>query len=141
MKLDTQDKQVLHLHFGFLVLGAVLGVLVGHPNHLVLGISLGSLLGTLIPGAYAGRLLSRNAEKCGKLTRVSAAVFDNGWIRGDVSRPAVEEIRGRVYITWFGFLVGALVAGFALNSALVGTVAAAAFGGLLFWFANRCFSS
>jgi hypothetical protein len=139
MKLDKQSNQVLFLHLGGIIAGGLLGALLGNPNHIMLGISLGSFLGTLVPGLYAEMALRRK-DQPNSPTHVCAAVFNNHWIKGAVSRPAVEEIRGQVYITWFGVMVGALIAGFAFNAALSGCLSAAALAGLLSWIASRSFS-
>jgi hypothetical protein len=150
MKLDNQSNKVVLVHFFWLIAGALLGVVVGKPDHIMLGISLGSLLGTLVPGVYAEFVLRskgetpKNRQDAGApsitLTHLCAAVFDNNRVTKDMNRSAIEEIRGMVYVTWFGVMVGTLVAGFALNAALVGISLGALLGGLLFRIAYGCFN-
>ena len=59
---------------------------------------------------------------------------------GEPNRDLVQEIRGQTYICWFGVMVGALIAFYALNASLPLCLLAALLGGLVFWPISRCFS-
>lgn len=140
MKLERQAQKALFVHLGCLVAGALLCALLGRPNHYMLGISLGSLLATMIPGLWAEVVLKRKPAPTDSLTQLNGAVFNNRWITSDENREAVQEIRGQVYITWFGVMIGTLIAGYAIGTALPGCALAAAVGGTVFWLISRCFS-
>ena len=152
MKLDKPANKALFLHLGAIALGGLIGALLGKPNHFLIGICFGSLLATMVPGLLSEASLRRK-RKANKdafasalraeensLRQLCAAVFSNEWNTGEPNRDTVQEIRGQTYVTWFGVMVGALIAFYALNAALPLCLVAALLGGLIFWPISRCFS-
>lgn len=123
MKLDSTAKAVLFIQFASIFLGALVGALVGGAQHNMLGASLGSFIGFMIPGFVGSIVVSRTKGGAGPVMQLLARVHDNKLVKS-VERPVVEEIRGVSIFAWLGLFVAVLVVGYTVTPVVVYRLAA-----------------
>ncbi len=136
MKLDSTAKAVLFIQFASISLCAIAGALIGGAQHNMLGASLGSFLGFMIPGFVGSIAVACTKRGAGPVLQLLARVNDNKLVKS-VERPVVEEIRGVSVIAWMGFFVAVLIVGFGVTPAVVYRLAAGFAAMLLAGFAAR----
>jgi hypothetical protein len=134
--LNPLGKRILFVHLAFLFGCGLLGAALGEPKHTMLGLSLGSFIGTLIPGLYAIAASRNKQAKQSEFVAMCAAVFDNGWIKNEAVRPHVETIRGLTYSIWFAATVMVLVAGYVCHMAFGGLCLMFGAGIMVGWLFN-----
>lgn len=126
--LDRSSKLVLLTHLACLVVFGLAGAFLGGTHHYVLGINLGSFIGTMVPGLYGILAVRQKQAGATEIARLCAGVFDNGYIKDKATRPHIETIRGVTYATWFGLAASVAFCGLLLHWSFLGCLGAAGIG-------------